>query len=163
MIISGGQNGADISGLTAAKVHHIPTGGSIPFGFKTLDGPKPEYAELYNLIETKSDKYPPRTYENAKNSDATIRFARDFSTAGEKCTQKAIDQYKKLQFDVLIKDVNKFTVERGSAPKDVSLWLNKNNIKILNVAGNSEKTCPGIEVWVMRYLLKVIELLNARD
>ncbi len=42
--ISGGQSGADFGGLLAAKRCGIPTGGKIPKGFLTENGPKPELA-----------------------------------------------------------------------------------------------------------------------
>lgn len=41
------------------------------------------------LIAHKSRSYVPRTYENAHSADFTLAFAFDFSTAGEKLTEKA--------------------------------------------------------------------------
>jgi len=49
-VISGGQTGADIAGLKAAKAFGIPTGGYMTSGFRTLDGYKPEYHREYNVI-----------------------------------------------------------------------------------------------------------------
>lgn len=53
-VISGGQNGADIAGVRTARRYGIPTGGTMPAGFKTLDGPRPQYADLYSICEAES-------------------------------------------------------------------------------------------------------------
>ena len=45
-VISGGQTGADQAGWRAAKASGIPTGGWMPKGFLTEDGPRPEFAGL---------------------------------------------------------------------------------------------------------------------
>ena len=154
-VISGGQSGADIAGVRAGKKSGHEVGGTMPNGFRTLDGPKPEYAVEYNMKEHSSAAYPPRTYQNAKDSDATLRFAHNFASSGEKCTMKAIVQYKKPHFDVLVKDPNTFSVEDIQHPKMVAAWLHEQRIQILNVAGNSEQTCPGIEAWVERFMTAV--------
>ncbi len=57
-IISGGQNGTDIAALEAAKMLGFLTSGCMPKGWKTLDGPKPEYQELYNMVEHTRADYP---------------------------------------------------------------------------------------------------------
>jgi hypothetical protein len=50
-LISGFQTGADIGGAETARRFGIPTEGVMPKGFKTLDGPRPEYAKLYGVTE----------------------------------------------------------------------------------------------------------------
>lgn len=154
-IISGGQTGADIAALITAKKFNLATGGWIPKGFKTLIGPKPEYQELYNLQEHSSASYPPRTFLNVKNSDATLRFAWDFNSSGEKCTLKAIFQYNKLYLDVNLKNSIPFT--------DVVDWIIIHNLKVLNVAGNSEKTYSGMTVFVIEYLTEVFNVLKNKN
>ena len=49
-IISGFQTGADIGGILAAKRLGLETGGTMPKGFRTEDGPRPEFAELYGAV-----------------------------------------------------------------------------------------------------------------
>ena len=46
-VVSGGQNGSDQAALRAAKELQIPTGGWMPKDWMTLDGPRPEFEELY--------------------------------------------------------------------------------------------------------------------
>jgi len=146
-IISGGQSGADIGGLKAAKEFGIETCGTMPKGFITEDGNKPEYAELYNIKESSSPKYPPRTEKNVKDSDGTIRLAFNFQSAGERCTLKFIKKHNKPYFDIDV--LNPPPIE------DVVKWLQDNNIETLNIAGNAEKKCPGIEEFVKEYLLDI--------
>lgn len=151
-VLSGGQCGADLAGLITAKKFGIPTGGWIPKGFITQLGKHPEYAELYNIQEHSSPLYPPRTFQNAKESDGTIRFAYDLNSAGEKCTLKAILQYKKPYIDVNL---------HNSIPhQEVVDWIITNNIQILNIAGNSEKTYGGITFVVQEYLEEIFKLLG---
>ena len=135
-VISGGQSGADIAGLEAAKKFGFETGGMMPFGFKTLDGPKPEYHDMYGLVPHASSSYTPRTRANVRESDGTIRLAFDFDSKGEICTKKAIDHYKKTFIDI------NFFAEQSIKP--AVQWLCENDIEILNVAGNSEATWAGI-------------------
>lgn len=143
-VISGGQSGADLGGLKAAKQLNLETGGYMPKGFLTEDGMKPEYAKEYNIQEHNSPKYPPRTFLNCKSAHGTVRFFEKNDSAGEKCTMKAILQYKKPYFDIDIKNPPRIT--------EFQNWLRSDNIRILNVTGNREKTAPGIEKFVIKYL-----------
>lgn len=108
----------------------------MPRGFKTLDGPRPEYKEMYGAMEHKSDRYPPRTEWNVENSDATLRIAYDFESAGERCTLQFIKKHHRPYFDV--------DILNPPDPQVVIDWLNKHEVGILNVAGNSEKTFQGM-------------------
>lgn len=160
---SGYQNGVDIAGIIAAKEKGIKTGGVMPKGFRTLDGPKPQYAELYGAKEHESSSYVPRTYENVRDADGTIRIAFDFNSAGEKCTLKAIKQYNKPYFNVLVKDPTSLSSLSGQTTKDAYDWIIDNRIDVLNVAGNSTKTCFGIQKWAYEYLKKLFGLLEVPD
>lgn len=146
-IISGGQTGADIGSLRAAKICGLETGGWLPQGCKTLLGPKPEYLLEFGMQEHTKGGYPPRTEANVRDSDGTIRFASNFSSAGEKCTLRAIKWFGKPHLDVNI---------RSPLPlEEVKNWLKEHGIQVLNVAGNSEETSPGIEKFVYDYLVEV--------
>ena len=152
-IISGGQTGADVSGLRAAKKCGITTGGTAPKFYLTEDGPNPLLGSLYGLVEHTSMKYPPRTFANAKEGDGTIRFAVNFETAGEKLTLKAVKQFGRPHIDVDVADPIRH--------QKVADWIISNNIKVLNVAGNKESTFLGIGDFVEEYLCKVIEILKS--
>lgn len=150
-IISGAQTGADLAGLKAAKRLGLETGGWMPLGFFNQTGNHPEYAEIYGVEQTNTPKYAPRTAMNVKNSDGTVRFAGYWDSAGEILTLKLIRQYRKPWFDIDLYEPEPYHKFRE--------WLELFKIKTLNVAGNSERTCPGIEARVYSYLT---EALNAR-
>jgi len=148
-VISGGQTGADEGGLIAAKKAGIETGGWMPPGFMTEKGPKPEFAELYNIKEHERKGYAPRTEANVKDSDGTIRIANNLSSAGERCTLSAIKWYNKPHIDV-----GKATVS------EVVEWIKENNIGVLNVAGNRESTAEGINQKTQEFLEQVFAVLE---
>jgi hypothetical protein len=152
-VISGGQTGADRAALAAAKAANITTGGWMPKDFRAQDGPRPEFAALYGVWEHTSERYPPRTALNVKESDATLRFATEWDSAGEVLTQRMCERYGKPHLDV--------TPAGPIAPADVVEWLIRNNVRVLNVAGNTERTAPGIGAFVTTFLTEVFQLLRA--
>lgn len=148
-IISGGQTGADRAGITIAKDLGLSTGGWMPKGFLAQDGFHPEFAEQFGIQVHSSPKYPPRTALNVKESDGTVRIATDFYSPGEILTLKMIQQYKKPYFDVH---------PNVTKPEEFVKWLEENKIKILNVAGNSEKTSKGIYEFAYHFLKEALTL-----
>ncbi len=156
-IVSGGQTGADIGGILAAVDKGLKTGGVLPNGWRTQDGAKPEYAELYGMTEHTSPNYPPRTFQNVRDSDGTIRIAADLNSSGERCTMKAINQYDKPHFDVWVRDPVVYTTLETQTPNALAKWIVEKGIKTLNVAGNSEKTAPGIGNFTRRFVAAVID------
>ncbi len=155
-VISGAQTGADIAGLEVAKKFGLETGGTIPFGYKTLDGPRTEYREMYGVEMHQSSSYVPRTRLNVKNSDGTIRLAFNFESRGEVCTQKAIDDYKKPFCDVPLSNF-----EEGIDL--VVFWIKSENIEVLNVAGNAEQTSPGTHEAATKFLTALFEELGLNE
>ena len=136
-IISGGQYGADQAGLRVALDLGLKTGGMVPNGWVTKFGPRPQLAKLGLIEHPTNAKYPARTAWNVKHSDATVRLAYNFSTAGEVCTWKAIDKYNKPYFDINLNDV-----ESGENLYifDFAEFLESNHVEVLNVAGNCGNT-----------------------
>ncbi len=151
-VISGGQTGSDIAAVIVAKRCGFQTGGWMPKGFYTSDGRKPEWAKEFGFKEHISFKYVPRTFANVKDSDGTIRLAFNFLSAGEKCTMRAIREFDKPYIDVCLHT-------NQAEPMEVCQWIYKNKIKILNVAGNSEKTQPGVGKVVEEYFLELLPLV----
>lgn len=150
-VVSGGQNGADIAGLKAAKDCGLLTSGFLPKGCITLDGPKPEYLETYSMYECTEWGYPPRTERNVKYSDGTFRFATNYFSPGELCTKKFINKHGKPSLDF---DMSNLT---DSVATDAYKWIIDNNIRVLNIAGNTEQTSPGIEKLVYAFLCTVFQ------
>ena len=150
-VISGGQTGADLAGLIAAKAAGIRTGGWMPHGYLANDGKHPEFAECFGIEEMASKRYPPRTAMNVKESDGTLRFATQWDSPGELLTLKLCKKYGKPCLDI--------TPDGDIVPNDVAAWIEANNISILNVAGNAEQTSPGIHEFVVEFLLDVFRVL----
>jgi len=158
-VISGGQTGADRAGLMAAKAVGLVTGGWMPKGYLAQDGYHHEFQYLYNMKEHVSRSYPPRTRLNVQEADGTLRIAANWDSAGEILTLKAIKHSKKPYFDV-------DSFEQLVEPQAVADWLITNDIRILNVAGNSERTFPGTQDFAYKFLLStfaVLGYLTTRD
>jgi hypothetical protein len=157
-VISGGQTGVDIAALRAAKAVGLQTGGWMPRGYRTLVGPKPIYADLYGLQEHTSSSYPPRTHQNISDSDATLRIACDFDSAGERCTHQGIVKHRKPYMDVPYSPRFQTAIHIST----MCSWILEKRIRILNVAGNSEFTTPGIEAVAEGYLIKLFRAVMVK-
>lgn len=141
-IISGGQTGADQGALIAAARAGIATGGWAPRDFRTETGPQPMLGTLYGLKEHRSADYPARTAANVKDSDGTIWFGTTTSR-GYSCTRNAAHRARKP-----------FTL--ATTPQAFAEWVNLNNIRTLNVAGNRESVQFGIRNAVQMFLTTVL-------
>jgi hypothetical protein len=150
-IISGGQTGADQAAWRAAKAYGVPTGGWMPQGFQTEDGPHPEFAELFGAAEMPTDRYPARTAQNVRDSDGTLWFG-ETTTSGARETVGACHRLGKPCLPV----------DPGAAfePSHVATWIAENQIKTLNVAGNRESEEPGIGDRVERFVGEVLQQLG---
>jgi len=151
VIISGGQTGVDLAGLIAAKASGLKTGGWMPKGFRRLDGKFPNMEKEFGVKEHESWSYAPRTACNVRDGDATLRIARNFYSPGEICTKKAIDFYKRPYLDIPIDNLMPIEI--------VAEWIVKKDIRVLNVAGNSEQTSSGIQEKSVTYLSAIFGLV----
>jgi hypothetical protein len=141
-IISGGQTGADQAGLFTAKTFNLETGGYAPAGFRTLAGNNVLLRDMFGLEETQQWNYAYRTELNVKSSDATVRFASNFNSPGEKCTLKAIIKSKKPYFDVdLRKTYSSHFLDETT--EELIKFLCDNDVLVLNVAGNADRNDNG--------------------
>lgn len=133
-VISGGQTGADVTGLVCAKALGLETGGTCPKNCWTEDGPNRELVTDYGLVESDSTAYPPRTWANVRNSDVTVWFGRK-SSAGYRCTARAcLELFKPL-------------VCNPTADRMVTLAA---KYETINVAGNRASTNPHVETLVVQ-------------
>ena len=152
------QSGADQGGLAAAKACGIKTSGWAPLGWITLDGPRKEFLELYNMNECPRPGYPARTALNVRDSDGTLRFANKWGSPGEICTLNALKKFNKPYFNITIPIEEDF----DKLMDDVIKWLEDNKIEILNVAGNSEQTFKGMEKHVYSFLVQLFKELQTK-
>lgn len=159
-VISGAQTGADTIGLEIAKEFGYQTGGTAPnnffretgydthtkeslaaFGVKEIGYKK--HLDVADELGLKSySAYLPRTFENVKNSDATVFFSsdRDSRDAGYFSTKRFAMREKKPFLELSGKD----TVEYNA--KKLRNWLQENNVETLNIAGNRGSKLGSMDV-----------------
>lgn len=147
-IISWGQTGADRAGLDFAIEQGIPHGGWCPKGRKAEDGVIPE---CYDLQEMPTSAYPPRTEKNVIESDGTLIITKNRkATGGSGLTISLAVKHKKPWIHIALDD---FESMKPAGPI-LAQWLAQKSIRVLNVAGSRESTCPGIHD-------KTVDLLKA--
>ena len=130
VIISGGQTGADQGGLRAAGRLNLNTGGYAPKGWMTEDGPA-EWLNGFGLMVSNDFSYRERTKQNVKGSDLTLLFG-NVKSPGSKLTAKYA---KQLGVSLLV----------NPTVKELSKYLQKNKLRVINVAGSRESVSPGIK------------------
>jgi hypothetical protein len=145
-VISGGQTGADRGGLEAAVSLNILHGGHVPKGRLAEDGAVPN---TFQLEETESDDYRVRTRLNVENADVTLLFTHSGGPDGGTLFTKNYAIKKGKPWMSI-----KFGMQDMNADIKHSRWLYdklKAHSKLLgrpliiNVAGNRESKCPGIQ------------------
>lgn len=148
-VISGGQTGVDQAGLRAAKACGIPTGGWVPKGWRTDEGAAPWLAE-YGCVEHASAAYPPRTTANINMADLTVWFG-DVTSPGGRLTKGTALYY--------VEHYGKRYVENPT-PVQLRATLTRHGIRVLNVAGNRERSFPGIGARVEALLREVFHVTS---
>ncbi len=139
-IISGGQTGADMGGLLAAKELGLETGGTAPKNYMTEESSNWELKTIYGLIA--KGTYAERTLINVDSSDATVLFG-DSNSAGSKLTATCCAAQRKP----IIHNPGVIAFYR---------FITENDVQVLNIAGNRESRNPGIEERVRAYLVEAL-------
>jgi hypothetical protein len=134
-IISGGQTGADMGGLTGAVAAGIRTGGIAPKGWVTEIGPRPILGR-YGLVQNTVEDYAARTRRNVLESDGTVLFFDNLNN-GTRLTLEICHETGKPHIE-------------NPSPSELREWVEANAIRVLNVAGNRESVSPGIQEKVHR-------------
>jgi len=160
ILISGAQTGADQGGLRAAKALGIETGGYMPKGWKTEEGPKPEFEEEYGMIEHDSPNYEDRTQANIKLATATIIFGR--RSRGSNLTEELCRKLEKPCIWVWWPAPPEGVSPGGLIPQKqntsaMRLWLKRHNVTVLNCAGNRESKNPGVGEFTENFLKAVLK------
>jgi hypothetical protein len=145
-IVSGGQTGADRAALDWALAHGVNCGGWCPKGRLAEDGP----IDLkYPLKETPSESYSERTEWNVRDSDATVVFSiTPELSGGSKETLELARKHDKpcLHLHSGLPD----------ASERLRAFLEKNKVKVLNVAGPRSSHELAIAGSVQRLLDEVL-------
>ena len=147
-IISGGQTGADRAALDFAIKHNVPHGGWIPKGRKTEDG---TLDQKYQLQEMPTAEYAKRTEKNILDSDGTLIVSHGLLTGGSSLTRELAKKHKKFWIHL---DMNDLSLD--IAMDRLKSWIERNDIKVLNVAGPRSSKDPGIYQATIDLLEKVL-------
>jgi predicted Rossmann fold nucleotide-binding protein DprA/Smf involved in DNA uptake len=132
-IISGGQTGVDRAALDVAMQLALPCGGWCPKGRRAEDGAIPD---KYPLTETPSSFYPARTRYNVRDSDGTLVLTRGLPKGGTALTIELATRQGKPHFEI--------DLDQEPSTQTVLDWAQRNNVRILNVAGPRESESRGI-------------------
>lgn len=138
-IISGGQTGADRGGLEAGKHLGLATGGFVPRDCRTEVGKDTGLLE-FGCQETAAYSYDVRTAMNVRIADATVVFSPVLDSSGTRMTITCCQSQKKPYL------VN-------PTREEFLIWLKVHKVKTLNVAGNRESVCNGIQDLVKAFLI----------
>ncbi len=135
-IVAGGQTGADQAGLDWAIANGVAHGGWCPKGRRSEDGP---IDLCYQLKETPNAKYLERTEWNVRDSDATVIFTLDEKLDGG--SKKTAEIAKRLNKPYI-------HIRPRVSPTCLVKFLERHQVKTLNVAGKRETSAPGIGLFV---------------
>jgi Circularly permutated YpsA SLOG family len=132
-IVSGGQTGVDRAALDVALALGMHCGGWVPRGRRAEDGRLPE---RYPMRETRGNSYGERTRLNVRDADGTLVLARGLPTGG---TALTVGLARRLGKPHLLVDL-----QAAPDPTAIIDWICDHRIRVLNIAGPRESTCPGI-------------------
>lgn len=158
-IISGGQTGADRAALDFAIVSHVKHGGWCPAGRRSEDGPIPAH---YRLTETVGWGYEDRTARNVRDADATLIFNRGAALSpGSNTTLRCCERQGRPFLIVRVPGMGQVrdTATVAAAAREVAEFIAQHQPETLNVAGNRERTTPGIGDFVKQVLAHAWQLV----
>ncbi|MEM8561998.1 MAG: putative molybdenum carrier protein [Pseudomonadota bacterium] len=158
LVLAGGQTGVDQSSQRAAMDSGILCAGWCPPGRICESGTIPS---MFPLVETPVERSPDapdvprslRTQWNARDSDATLILTpgSNYKTdPGTDWTSVAAKYYRKPVYMV--------DPYSASAKEAITDWIYINQIHVLNCAGPSEKTSPGISQRVTELMGEVFSV-----
>ena len=147
-VISGGQTGADLAGLIAAKNCNILTGGTAPTNFKTENGSNYDLKTIYGLVA--KGGYKSRTMQNVRDSDGTIAFSvhqgpgGTSKTIGYCATGKWVNKFETKNDGfkpiLVIKKHEMELDQLENVTFKIIKWMQENKIETLNIAGHRQST-----------------------
>ncbi len=116
------------------------------------------------MTEHSSSEYPPRTIENVKAADVTVRIALDFESPGERLTERACRDLARPMVDIPVRrglGVLTFVADEqdifDAARLIQSVAKRLGHPVTINFAGNSERTAPGIGVFAQKVIKMLLE------
>jgi len=160
-IISGGQAGADMGALIAARELKIESGGVAPRGWLTENGPQEQLLQGFGLTECDEDGYEARTRRNASISDGTL-IVGQHTSGGSGLTYETVRQLGKPLFLLAFEKALNIQPE-ASRLEEFRSWLKDHEIRTLNVAGNRESQSPGIADFTREFLIQALAVQSPAE
>ena len=152
ILISGGQTGVDRGALDAAIDLNFPCGGWCPEGREAEDG---VIDERYPLSVLPGSGYRQRTIANVRDTDGTlILYFQEIRTG----TELTLFQCIKLHKPYMLIDFALVTA--GAAAPQISIWVKKHGVRVLNVAGPRESSTPGASRFAYETISLCLKLLQ---
>lgn len=151
-VITGGQAGAEQEAWVSARRAGVATGGYMPRGFVTEDGPRPRLGMLHGAIEFPLDDAT-RARANLRRADALLWLGDPLTDDG----RAAIEACRELGKPFL-------TAEPGlTPPSDVASWMIVFEVKTLVIAASPASRAPDLASRVGRFLDMVLAGVRARS
>ena len=147
-LVAGGQTGADRAALDVAIEMGLPHGGWVPKGRLAEDGPVPD---KYHLQEMRTTSYPKRTEQNILDSDGTLIVSHGKLTGGSQLTMSMAYKHNKPWIHVDLK-----IMAYPDAVVTIRDWIDREMVKVLNVAGPRASKDPQIYQGVKELLEKTL-------
>jgi hypothetical protein len=160
-VISGGQTGVDRAALEAARRAGLAIGGWCPPGRASESGPISLELPLTATPQERSSDAPDvprsqRTEWNVRDADATLVLSPASGAPppsehdpGTAWAVRCAERYGRPLLAT--------SPEAPSAAREIVRWLAAREVAVLNVAGPSEGTCPGIGARAFALLSSVFE------
>ncbi|MEQ1827700.1 MAG: putative molybdenum carrier protein, partial [Pirellula sp.] len=145
-IVSGGQTGVDRAALDAAFSLGIEHGGWCPKGRMAEDGTIPL---RYQLQELDSPQYSDRTKRNVLDSDGTLILHVSPPQGGTLLTLNFALQNSKPCLKVRL--------GRAVSTERIIQWIDRNKIRVLNIAGPRASKEPEAYQQAYEFLLSVFQ------
>jgi len=169
IILAGGQTGVDQAAHRAARDSGVLCAGWCPPDRLCESGPIPGWIPVQPTSYERSERAPDgprslRTEWNVRDSEATliIRWIEtgDLRRAGPgaEWTLVAANEYRRPGYTLF---VNKETNVEETL-NDVVDWVRANDIRVLNIAGPSDRTAPDAGPWTYEFLRKLFASISSR-
>lgn len=105
------------------------------------------------MRETRGPAYAERTRLNVRDADGTLILTRGQPTGGTALTAALA---RRLGKPYLVVDL-----ENAPDPAAINQWIDERGIRVLNVAGPRESTCPGIYQQAHAFLSSLFKRLGS--
>lgn len=153
-IISWWQTWADMAGIDFAISNGIDFWGNIPKWWRQLSSTGSEFDNKeyflrypWKFNEMLSSSYPPRTRKNVEDSDFTLIISNNKNSGGTRLTVRLCEELWKPY--MIISPVELKESDLGKIQSEIGKY------DIINIAGNSEYSSPGIYTHSLNVLRKI--------